>query len=361
MKIIMKKYFILSIILMFTINAFAQFGKVRFNGVGRSYINTSKLSGDLLKNDSVTADRANNGVSILDLNFNIQPNKSNEIVALTRVTNKFGGFWGSGLTLDFRQLYLRGVIANVLRYRVGDIYVKNSQFTTFNPLAEESYNEAAIFGMYRNYMYYDNFHQKDRWHMQGANIDFGLQFNKVIDEILFDGYIARNNTALLLNRPETLYEGAKITINQSKAFNVSYHFANYFEMARTASLLTEYHNPVHTVDFNVNLGDDKLKYRLFGEAGVSSVKINNDKSFEGLNDNVFEVGGAVELVPAGLTVLVSYRQVGADFRSPGAQTKRLNYNVNPQVFSQVTNAQTFRPITIFDITKDESLSVCGMV
>ncbi len=355
MKKIINNWLLLTLILGYGVNTFAQSSKVKFNGVGRSYINTSTISGNVMKNDSITGSKVNNGVNTLDLNFNITPNKTNEIVALARIENKFGGFWGSGLTLSFRQLYLRGIIANVIRYRLGDIYVKNSPYTTYNPIREDSYNEADIFHMYKDWVYYDNFHQKDYWHLQGGHVDFGFTFKSLIKEVLVDGYIARNNSAVILTRPETLYSGAKITLVQSKFFDLTYHYANFFEMQPTKKTGTEFHNPVNTIDFNINLGNEKLKYKLLGELGASTVNMRNDSTYPKLKDNFMDIGAAIEWVPSGLTLKLSYRQVGADFRSAGAQSKRMNFMNNPLTFTQYTNAQINRPISLFDITKDENL------
>ena len=349
-----KKSLLFLIIWMYAFHTFAQFGKITFNGLGRSYINASELSGNITKNDTTTANKTNTGVTILDLNFDIKPNKTTEIVALARVADKFGGFWGNGLTLNFRQLYARGIIANAVRYRVGDIYVENSPYTTFNPMVEESYNQAELFNMYKDYLYYDNFHVKDRWHMQGADVDFGISFKKYIHELLFDGYIGQNNPITTVTTPETLYQGAKITLNQSKYFDLVYHYAELYQMT-TANQKTEFHNPVQTVEMKINFGNEKIKQRFSGEFGESQYKVKNDTLFHGLKDNFFDVGYSVEFVPSKLTFKVSYREVGPDFRSAGAQSKRLDFDNQPQLFTQYTNAQTFRPITMFDITKDEAL------
>jgi hypothetical protein len=51
---------------------------------------------------------------------------------LNEINNAFGGFWGSGVTFDVRQLYVRGVVANAFRYQIGNIDYKLSPFTCFN-------------------------------------------------------------------------------------------------------------------------------------------------------------------------------------------------------------------------------------
>jgi hypothetical protein len=351
----LSKIWVLLLIIAFSGQAWAQSTKLKFNGIGRSYINNASIGGKLVENDSITAGRVNNGINIIDLNFNIRPNKTNEVVALARVTNRFGGFWGSGMELEFRQLYARGIIANAIRYRAGDIYVKNSKYTTYNSIVEGSVNEAGIFHMYKNFAYYDNFHQKDRWHLQGVNLEMGLSAKSIIDQIYIDGFIGRNNEAVLLSRPERLYDGLKVDFIQSENFRFTYHHANMFEMEPIADSTPAYRNPVNTVDFAVDLGNDDMKYRVFGEIGSSKAFYKNDETVAELKGNVMDVGASMEMVKTGLTVSAGFRSVDADFRSAGAQSKRLDFSSSPQEFSQITNMQVNRGITLFDITKDQNL------
>jgi hypothetical protein len=61
-------------------------------------------------------------------------NKNTEILGMFRIKNNFGGFWGSGVTFDVRQLYMKGVVAKALRYQLGDLNLKPSLSTCSSSL-----------------------------------------------------------------------------------------------------------------------------------------------------------------------------------------------------------------------------------
>ena len=69
---------------------------------------------------------------LTDLGFKINPNATTEILGMIRVKNDLGGFWGSNVAFDVRQIYVRGVAGNVLRYQIGNIDYKLTPYTFYN-------------------------------------------------------------------------------------------------------------------------------------------------------------------------------------------------------------------------------------
>jgi hypothetical protein len=53
-----------------------------------------------------------------------------------------------------------------------------------------------------------------------------------------------------------------------------------------------------------------------------------------------------------LSVEAGWKYVSSDFRSPGAQTKRVNYNYQPSSFGRITNDQLVRNLTSFDLMRE---------
>ena len=53
-----------------------------------------------------------------------------------RIRNELGGFWGGGVSFNVRQLTLKGVAGNKVKYEVGDIDLKMTPYTLFNNLEE---------------------------------------------------------------------------------------------------------------------------------------------------------------------------------------------------------------------------------
>ena len=58
-----------------------------------------------------------------------------------------------------------------------------------------------------------------------------------------------------------------------------------------------------------------------------------------------------------LKITLGYRYVDHNFRSAGAQTRRINFEAenNPNLYPYYTNAQISRPISVFDLLSDEKL------
>lgn len=79
--------------------------------------------------------------------MNIKPNKNTEIMGMFRIRNEYGGFWGSGVSFDVRQLWIKGVVANALRYQLGDLNLKQTQFTLYNHHSDQLDSLPSIFNL----------------------------------------------------------------------------------------------------------------------------------------------------------------------------------------------------------------------
>jgi hypothetical protein len=82
-----------------------------------------------LAGDTTTLPRENSGHVLADLGMNVRPNDQTEVQAMIRVRNDYGGFWGSGVSFDVRQLTVKGLINNRFRYALGDLDYKLTPFT----------------------------------------------------------------------------------------------------------------------------------------------------------------------------------------------------------------------------------------
>ena len=94
-------------------NASSQEEKVWFDGMARSFFTRDVLVED---EDSVTPKNVSNGYNLLDLNTHVNPIEDFEIFAQLRLRNTFGGFFGSGTTINVRQLRASGVINNKVKF-----------------------------------------------------------------------------------------------------------------------------------------------------------------------------------------------------------------------------------------------------
>lgn len=330
--------------------------KVTFNGAARGVILADQYQGGDTIPDTVTARNLQSGHTLVDLGLNIRPNDHTEIQTVLRIRNDYGGFWGSGVSFDVRQLYARGILGNVVRYQVGDINYKLTPFTFYNTEEELAANEPTIFKVYRDMANYDNFYNDNNtWRQQGAAADFGLEFKKGIKELRFSGFTSR---IAGINGPgfiQSLIAGGNVSILQSKYANVGVNYMNAFELVNNAEVDPNQQNRVISGNFEFTWENDNLKARLLGEAGQSHSWTRNDSLAADLEDTFLEAGIALKHKPTNIELTLGYRDVGPDFRSVGAQTKRINYLAQAGAYQRYTSDQITRPVSMMDLMRDGSL------
>jgi len=350
-----KVILILSLTLLFE-GGFAQdLGKrIWLSGQARNVLFFDQFEG--AANDTVTPTRQNSGHTMVDLAANIQPNKNTFIHGMVRIRNDYGGFWSGGVTFDVCQLYLKGIIANSIRYQVGDINYKLSPYTLRNPEHDLENAFLDYTDIYREILDYDLFYDfQNSWRQQGAAVDFALQFEKVISELQFSGFISRQNPSNFSTVNERLYTGGNITAVQSKYLSVGLNYVNMFDLLGTAVDSTVMSNPVITATYEAKYDQDDYKVTLMGELGNSSMIIRNDTNAPDLSDYFFDLGAALDYKPFGAKLKIRYKNVGPQFFSPGAQTRRMNYSAIPLSYNRYGNTQQLRSIGLMDVLRDASI------
>lgn len=330
--------------------------KINFVGGARSLLNANTISVSDSLPDTVSVKKNNGGYAIMDMGLLIKPNKNTEIMGMFRIRNEFGGFWGSGVSFDVRQLWLKGVVANALRYQLGDINLKQTPFTLYNHHADQIDSLPAIFDLQRNIVSYDRFYTKNNsWRMQGANVDFGLNFSKIIKELNFSGLITRLNATNFSNIPDRLMAGGSVNVVQSKYFEIAYNVNSVFDVKGTILDSNIFKNTVSTFDWKIKKEINGNLISLGGEAGTSKHYFSADTLAPNLSDYFVNAFAKYYITKWNVTFTAGYLNVGPDFRSIGAQSKDVNYNGLPTFFNRYTNAQDIRPITLFDVIGNENI------
>lgn len=330
--------------------ALGQQRKFQINGAARGYFFANQLDLDESL-DSITTRKANYGHTLLDLGVSVFPNKNTEVLGMFRIRNELGGFWGGGVSFNVRQLTLKGVAGGVLRYEVGDLDLEMTPYTLYNFREEGVVNEADIFAVRRDVVHYDMFYIDNQWRMQGGKVNFGLDFGSVIQGIDFQGFLTRQRPAGG-NDPERLYGGGTIRIAQSDNLALSFNTVNIFDLKETIPDSIQYKNNVHTLQLDYNRAmNDKMSVGLQAEAGMSNASYTNYQDVrapESLNEWFYDAALTTSLNNMGIDVALGYKDVGADFLSPGAQTKRIDYARFPGLYQQITNAAVGRQISYSD-------------
>lgn len=305
--------------------------------------------------DSITPSKLNSGHTMVDLTANIKPNSQTYVNAMVRVRNDYGGFWGGGVTFDMRQLYVKGVLANVVRYQLGDLDYKLTPYTFYNN-EELAFTMPATFDVYQNMMHYDLFYQDENtWRQQGAAADFALEFSKVLKEMQFNFFATRQNPTDFNFTSERLFYGGNVTLLQGKYFDAGVNYVEMMDVAGTSNDTTSFHSPVTSVNAALHLPMEKWNLDVKTEFGNSAVFIDKDTSFGRQEDYFYDISGRFEYKPLALYAEVSYRDVGPKFRSPGAQSLRINYDGDPAGFQRYSKDQVLRPVSMIDLLRDASL------
>ena len=357
-KMNMKKYIlILFIPLMLGLQTYAQKDKkVTFVGGARSIMNNNQLIvNDTLLADTTTAKRSTGGYALIDLGINIKPNKNTEILGMFRIRNGFGGFWGSGVTFDVRQLYMKGIVSNTVRYQLGDLNLKQTPFTLYNHHADAIDSLPAIFNLQRNIVNYEKFYMNNTWRMQGANVDFGLTFRDYIKEANFTGFLTRVNATNFSTVPDRLMGGAVVEVIQSKKLKIGYQVNTVFDVLGTVKDSNVFRNRVQSIDANFKTNIGKQILTLSGEIGNSDYTYSLDTLAPKLNDYFAHANATISLPTYFLSATLGYLNVGPNYRSLGAQSKDINYNALSAYYDRYTNAQGTRPLGLMDVISNENL------
>ncbi len=332
----------------------AQSANVSFNGLGRLYLTDNYLKGNLVDKDTVSPNRGTGGYILFDLGLNLQASDLLKVTAVMRARNEFGGFFGDGAALEFRQFKMSGFLGSnkkSIKYEIGDIDLKLTEYTLFN--FQEIYNdyEADAFKARRSITSYENFNVGENWRVQGIHLNSGFEFDNLVKSAMLSGFVVRTKSSPSFQFPDRIILGGEVDLVQSNYFEVGANYIQLSDLSQTVQNSSyNYNNRVLTGDYKINYLADKINISLLGEAGTSTFSysdksLNDSNSF---NDIFYDMKLKTVYKPLNLTATLSYRDVGANFRSVGAQTRRtLDYGT-PSIFGQVDQSTTLRTPNEFD-------------
>jgi hypothetical protein len=335
--------------------------KIVFTGAARGLYFGDRIGQDVdtlstsSLGDTVTIPRMNSGHTLVDLGMNIRPNRNTEIQGMVRVRNDYGGFWGSGVSFDIRQLYIKGVAGGIVRYQLGDINYKLSPYTLSNTQQEIITQGPVVFQQQTRLMNYDNFYAADSsWRQQGAAAEFGLQFAKFVKELQFHTVATRVRTSDFGSINDRLFAGYNVNLVQSNFLEIGVNHVTLFDIEGTSRNLSTFHNPVTTGTLMLKKDIAGWKMKANVEAGTSKTYYEKFEGSPETNGKILDAKWIGSNTSEGVTVEAGWKYVSTDFRSPGAQTKRVNYNYQPSSFGRITNDQVIRNLTSFDLMRESN-------
>ena len=339
-----------------------------FDGLSRSYFARDALDKST-QDDTLSPRNTSNGYNLLDLNTHVNPIKDFEIFAQLRIRNSFGSFFGSGTEVKVRQLKAKGIINNKVRFSIGDLFLKQSKFTLHNYDEELSGFENGMLKPYRDIIHYENFYTENRWRLQGIQTDFSFEFDRFIRSLGFDFFVTRPSGSSQINETtyssDLLLSGGSMVSEINKRLILSGNYINLFEVASSGTKNISVRNPVHDMSILHHFGNHKYHIEQKIQTGFSKRYWLHSELENEIADSIshdtkgmyFELDNKYIKKDSTLLLTVGYRYVDPNFRSTGAQTRRLNYttgNVNT-IYPIYTNMSLIRPPSVFDLVSDDQL------
>lgn len=331
--------------------AFSQNGKkVQFVGGARSLNTLAEL-------DSASTPKRSGGYALLDLGIKINPNSNTEVMGMFRINNEYGGFWGAGVNIDVRQLYVRGVANDIFRYQVGNIDYKLTPYTFYNHNQDILTSSIGTLGIREDVFNYETFYSDNTWRQQGASLNFGLELPKVIKDIEVNSFISRLNRSDFNFVLDRFFGGGNVVINKDDNLEIGLNHVSIFDLAGTAKTDNIYNNNVSSITFDYQLAKNNFVYGIDGEYGVSS--LSQSESPEDSLTDYFVHARSYMNFDSGLELSFGILDNGADYRSFGAQSRRVSFNQENNFFNRymdLTNStEVLRPISLFDMYNDPQL------
>jgi hypothetical protein len=333
---------------------------VDFTGGARSVITNNGIIVRDTVADTTTVPHTTTGYALVDLGVNISPNEKTELMGMFRIRSGYGGFWGAGVTFDVRQLWLKGIIGNTIRYQVGDLNLKQTPFTLFNHHADRFDSLPDVFSLQSDIVNYERFYLNNTWRQQGVNVDFGLEFSKGIQEIDFSGYVTRMNATDFLSVPDRLMAGFSAVVVQQKDLTVGYHQTSIFNVQGTAAEDVSFNNSVNSISAYYKKEIKDISVVFDAEGGQSRYSDGDFAERAALEDYFLHARISATTRDKKISAHIGYLNVGPDYRSYGAQSKDIDYSALPENFNRYTNAQLVRPLDLADMIGNSNLYVTSV-
>ena len=352
-NLIIKTLFFLGLVPVLSSGQTSQ--KVWYDGNSRAMFYRDALSGNLKNIDTTSTRSEGEGYTAIDLGMHFTPNDEIEIFSEIRIKNDFGYMWGSGAYVDLRRLSVKGVLNDRISFNLGDMYLKQTAFTLNNFGQELSKYEPSVFQAYRDLIEYENFYLDNYWRMQGLQSNFSYTFYNTIKSVEADFFASRVRGVEWLGEPELLMLGGTSLIKLENSLSLAINHVNSFEVQSSSLDTATYYNPVTNVQLKYAKKINSLSYRLSLDVGgsVRGWEKSSGTTIIETSGNFVKV--KINAVGKNLKSSLSFSYVDPDFRSAGAQSRRVDYISAPSSYAYYTNNTILRPVSLMDITTDPNI------
>lgn len=327
--------------------------KLWYDGNSRVIFNRDALEGTIKDLDTVSTRSNGGGSTVLDLGFHFTPVDDIEIFSEIRLKNDFGGMWGNKSVVELRRLSAKGIVNNKIAFSIGDIYLKQTKFTLYNYEQELSEYEPSVFKFYRDYVNYENYYQSNYHRLQGLQTNFSYNMYNFIEQLDFDAFTARIRGVEWLGKPELLMLGGSAMVRLSNKINLGSHYVNTFEVLSSSNGTVAYYNPVFNTQISYSGLVNDNPYKMLLEGGFSKRGWDGDSLAPEVKGNFIKASLHSKRINGELDL--GFRYVDSDFRSIGAQTRRIQYNNTTTTYPYYSNNYTQRKVSLLDVMSDPNV------
>lgn len=327
--------------------------KLWYDGNSRVIFNRDALEGTIKDIDTVSTRSNGGGSTVLDLGFHFTPVDDIEIFSEIRLKNDFGGMWGNKSVVELRRLSAKGIVNNKIAFSIGDIYLKQTKFTLYNYEQELSEYEPSVFKFYRDYVNYENYYQSNYHRLQGLQTNFSYNMYNFIEQLDFDAFTARIRGVEWLGKPELLMLGGSAMVRLSNKINLGSHYVNTFEVLSSSNGTVAYYNPVLNTQISYSGSLNDNPYKMLLEGGFSKRGWDGDSLAPEVKGNFIKASLHSKRINGELDL--GFRYVDSDFRSIGAQTRRIQYNNTTTTYPYYSNNYTQRKVSLLDVMSDPNV------
>ena len=330
----------ISIILTFTVSS--QFPSFKLGGLSRALSNTAHLS----KEDTSNTDISQDFNIVFDLAIDGRLNKYVNLYSELRLGSNLEVFDTSSSYLKVRRLLIFGDLSNNISFELGDIDLIMTPFTLWNNIEEGNVNESNLFANLREIQQYENYNFGNLWRRQGVKI-FGKKSFLGKDSLNYKMFGTRELASNEVSIPDIFLYGGNMGL-KSKNYSLGFNYINLFTNNNSISIDTNIHNHVFSSTTSLNFN----KIKLNAELGISKLSNNfSNLSSKWIDGEFIRVGLNAHLTK-NIIYSLSFRSVSDDFSSPGAQSKRINFSLSPNLFPTIGNNSVSRNINANDIISD---------
>ena len=149
--------------------------------------------------------------------------------------------------------------------------------------------------------------------------------------------------------------GGTSLIKLENDLSVAINHVNSFEVQSSSLDTATYYNPVTNLQLEYAKKINNLNYKLNLDFGGSTRgwQEKNGSTIYDVSGGFFK--GSLKATNKRIMTSIGFSYVDPDFRSAGAQSRRVNYISAPSSYAYYTNNTLLRPVSMMDIATDPSI------